>query len=759
MRQYQICIDSAGIYPMGLTPTEKGIHVSVAVAAKECSLLLFSPEKGKGEKQEAAKIRFPEAGRHGQVWEMTVEGEDLEQYEYAFEADGKRFSDPCGRSFSGNETWGCLENGERFLTTPVSQPEFDWEGDVCLRIPYEECIVYRTHVRGLTKDSSSGVRNKGTFAGVVEKIPYLKELGITTLELMPAAEFQEIEMPDVADGNPYGNGPKPTGRLNYWGYGAAFYYAPKASYAGTGRNPAVEFKKMVKALHQAGMEVVIELFFTGKETPAVVLDVVRFWVREFHVDGVHLTGQAPAWILARDPYLTDTKLWATYWDDGEKDPGYQKNLGEFNDGFLVDMRRALKGDEDQMKNLIFRSRRNPAGHGVINYMATNNGFTLMDMVSYERKHNEANGEENQDGTDYNYTWNCGEEGASRKKKLVQMRRQQLRNALLMVFLSQGTPLIQAGDEFGQSQGGNNNAYCQDNEISWLNWKLQKNNRDLLAFVKQVIAFRKAHPVFHMKEEPKVMDYRAVGKPDISYHGVNAWKPEFENFRRQIGIMYWGPYGKKADGTADETFFVAYNMHWEPHEFALPHLPRSQQWKIAFDTSDSRGYYEAGQEKELENQKRYMVPYRSIIVFVGKPAPDQGKEEKRRKGSRVAKAGKSVKAEEAVKAEKPVKTEEAVKAEKPVKAEETVKTEKPVKAEETVKAGKSVKAEEAVKAEKPVKTEEAVKAEKPVKAEETVKTEKPVKAEETVKTEKPVKAEEPVNEAEQVTQEGGADAHI
>ena len=502
-------------------------------------------------------------------------------------------------------------------------------------------------MRGLTKDSSSGVRNKGTFAGVVEKIPYLKELGITTLELMPAAEFQEIEMPDVADGNPYGNGPKPTGRLNYWGYGAAFYYAPKASYAGTGRNPAVEFKKMVKALHQAGMEVVIELFFTGKETPAAVLDVVRFWVREFHVDGVHLTGQAPAWILARDPYLTDTKLWATYWDDGEKDPGYQKNLGEFNDGFLVDMRRALKGDEDQMKNLIFRSRRNPAGHGVINYMATNNGFTLMDMVSYERKHNEANGEENQDGTDYNYTWNCGEEGASRKKKLVQMRRQQLRNALLMVFLSQGTPLIQAGDEFGQSQGGNNNAYCQDNEISWLNWKLQKNNRDLLAFVKQVIAFRKAHPVFHMKEEPKVMDYRAVGKPDISYHGVNAWKPEFENFRRQIGIMYWGPYGKKADGTADETFFVAYNMHWEPHEFALPHLPRSQQWKIAFDTSDSRGYYEAGQEKELENQKRYMVPYRSIIVFVGKPAPDQGKEEKRRKGSRAVKAEKPVKAEEPV----------------------------------------------------------------------------------------------------------------
>ena len=282
----------------------------------------------------------------------------------------------------------------------------------------------------------------------------------------------------------------------------------------------------------------------------------------------------------------------------------------------------------------------------------------MDMVSYDRKHNEANGEENQDGTDYNYTWNCGEEGPSRKKKLVQMRRQQLRNALLMVFLSQGTPLLQAGDEFCHSQGGNNNAYCQDNEISWLNWKLQKTNRELLAFVKYLIAFRKAHPVFHMKEEPKVMDYRAVGKPDISYHGVNAWKPEFENFRRQIGIMYWGPYGKKADGTADETFFVAYNMHWEPHEFALPHLPRSQQWKIAFDTSDSSGsgYYEAGQERELENQKRYMVPYRSIIVFVGKPVPDQGKEERCRKNAKPGKMGKPAKAEEPVNEAEPGKQE-------------------------------------------------------------------------------------------------------
>ena len=617
MKQFQINSDSTGVYPMGLTLTEKGIHVSVAAAAKECSLLLFQP----GKNDEVIKLPFPESGRHGQVWEMTVMGEELEKYAYAFEAEGKRFSDPCGKRFLGNETWGNLDNGGRLLLSPIKQESFDWEGDTPPQIPYEDCIVYRAHVRGLTMDSASGVRNKGTFRGIIEKIPYMKELGVTTLELMPAVEFQEIIMPDVADGNPYSDGLKPTGKLNYWGYTAAYYYAPKASYGGTGRNPVTELKELVKKLHQAGMELVLELFFTGSETPAAVLDIVRFWVREFHVDGIHLTGNAPAWILAKDPYLTDTKLWANYWENSEKAVGRQKSLGEYNDGFLVDMRRALKGDEDQMNPLIFRSRRNPAGYGVINYMATNNGFTLMDMVCYDRKHNEANGENNQDGTDYNYSWNCGEEGPGRKKKLIQMRRQQLRNAVLMLFLSQGTPLIQSGDEFGNSQQGNNNAYCQDNEISWLNWKMQKTNKELLEFVKHVIQFRKEHPVFHMPEEPKLMDYQAIGKPDVSYHGVNAWKPEFENFRRQIGIMYWGPYGRKEDGSQDDTFFVAYNLHWEPHEFALPHLPKNQQWKIVFDTSDhsSGGYYGPGEEKELENQKKYVVPYRTIMVFVGKPA--------------------------------------------------------------------------------------------------------------------------------------------
>ena len=623
MGQYEIDSRDSRVYPMGLTRTAKGIHAAVTAAAKECSLILFAPDGTE------TVIPFPQELRHGQVWEMTINGTGFSDCTYGFEADGKRFSDPCGVRFLGLEKWGDLKHAGRLLTSPVARQSFDWEGDQPLHIPYEDCIVYRAHVRGLTMDSSSGVRNKGTFRGVIEKIPYLKELGITTLELLPVAEFDEVIVPELKDGAPYRKA-EPTGKLNYWGYTSAHYYAPKASYAGKNRCPVTEFKRLVKALHQAGIEVVTEFFFTGKESPNHILDIVRFWVREYHVDVVHVVGDVPSWILAKDPYLTDTKLWCTYWDDADRPMGDRKNLGEYNDGYLVDMRRALKGDEDQMSSLVFRSRRNPAGYGVINYLAGTNGFTLADMVSYEQKHNEANGEDNRDGTDYNYTWNCGEEGKSIKKKLLAMRRQQLKNALLMLFLSQGTPLILAGDEFGNSQQGNNNAYCQDNQISWVNWKKDKGSREQLEFVKHLIAFRKKHPVFHMPEEPRVMDYRSCGKPDVSYHGVNAWKPEYESFRRQIGILYWGEYGTKPDGTADDTFFVAYNMHWEPHEFALPNLSKTKKWALCFDTSDAGagGFFPEGSEKELPDQKRVLVQPRTILVFTGKDDPAAIEEERK-----------------------------------------------------------------------------------------------------------------------------------
>lgn len=619
MEVYQIVKHDKQVYPMGLTRIPNGFHISVEAAAKSCSLLLFQAGEKNGE-EPVLCLPFCRENKCGNVWEMTVEMEHLEQYEYAFEADGKRFSDPYGRVFRGREQWGSAESLAALLRTPLVTDEFDWEGDRPLQIPYESCIIYRAHVRGLTKHASSRVSEKGTFRAVEAKIPYLKELGITILELMPVAEFQEVMVRSGVDKNPYG-GQEPTGKLNYWGYTAALAMAPKASYSSgstANKNPVYELKHLVKSLHQAGIELVLEMFFDGSESPAAVLDAVRYWVREYHLDGVHLVGYAPIELLAADPYLANTKLWAQGWEDCPKS-GNNRNRAEYQEAFLTDMRRVLKGDEEQMNALIYRNRRNPADYGVINYMAGANSFTMMDMVSYERKHNEANGENNHDGNENNYSWNCGMEGPTRKRKVLELRKKQLRNAFLLLLLSQGTPLILSGDEFGNSQGGNNNAYCQDNEISWLNWNQLKTNQDIYEFVKFAIAFRKAHPVFHMATEPRVMDYLACGHPDISYHGVRTWCPEFEHFRRQIGIMYCGEYGRKADQTPDDYFFVAYNMHWEPHEFALPNLPKQKQWRVAFNTDDksANGYYEPGQERELADQKQFQVPPRTIIVFIGR----------------------------------------------------------------------------------------------------------------------------------------------
>lgn len=610
MVQYKIAKHEMGSYSMGLSKVSGGIRLCVAAQGEECRVLIYKA----GEETPVQTLSFPAEARKGDVWSMTILGEDFENLEYCFEIDGKLFSDPYGTRFTGREIWGDLEHASTHLKTPIEFYDFDWEEDKPLQIQYEDSIIYRLHNRGFTKHASSKVKSRGTFDAIREKIPYLKELGITAVELMPVNEFSEVIMQEPVYGSPFGVD-KPVGKLNYWGYTSGCYFAPKASYASI-KDPALEFKSLVKALHKEGLELIVELFFTGKEPPSFVLDVVRFWADEFHVDGIHLVGAPPLDLLERDPYLSRIKLFAVSWDPAFE--GKVKHLGEYNDGFLVDMRRVLKGDEEQMKNLAFRTRSNPSGYGVINYMANTNGFTMMDMVSYDTKHNEENGEKNQDGNPYNYSWNCGVEGPTKRKKVVELRKKQLRNAFLLLLLSQGTPLIMAGDEFGNSQSGNNNAYCQDNEVSWLNWNLVKTNQDILEFVKVVIAFRKAHPVFHMPKEPRIMDYLACGFPDVSYHGVKAWCPEFDNYRRQLGIFYCGEYGRKPDGTADNNFYVAYNMHWEPHEFDLPNLPKKEQWHVVFhtDKGEENGMYPEGKEPAAEG-KRFLIPPRSIVMFIGK----------------------------------------------------------------------------------------------------------------------------------------------
>lgn len=621
-------LNSRGIlYPFGVTPVEGGVKLLLQAPGKACRLLLYRP----GEEQPLETVDFQEEERVGDVWSMTLTGRDLESLEYCFEVDGVPAADSYARRIAGRNAWADLTNGALVPRCVFREEPFDWEEDSNPEIPYSDTVLYRLHVRGFTMHGSSGVKERGTFSAVEEKIPYLKELGVTSIELMPVVEFQEVMMPEEAAGNPYGNR-GPTGIINYWGYGPAFLFAPKAAYGG-GKDPVNELKHLIKSLHKNGMECILELYFTGKEQPRLILDVLRYWVLEYHVDGFRLSGFVPVEIAAADPFLSRVKLLAHSWEraqssvqnfgyrapGGEKVTVREKHLAEYNEQFQNDMRRLLKGDEDQMNALALHIRRNPPGFGVINYMANTNGFTMMDMVSYDRKHNEKNGEDNRDGNDYNYSWNCGAEGPVRKKKITQLRRKQLRNAFLMLFLSQGTPLLLAGDEFGNSQGGNNNAYCQDNEISWLNWKQLETNQDIYEFVKHAVAFRKKHPVFHMEREPRIMDYKSCGRPDMSYHGENAWRPEFENFRRQLGILYWGPYGIREGGKEDDTFYVAFNMHWEPHVFGLPRLPKGQMWHVAFDTSRDavNGFYPEGEEPMLKNQSQTVIPPRSIVVLCGK----------------------------------------------------------------------------------------------------------------------------------------------
>ena len=633
------------LYPLGVTQEENGVHILVQGRAGEVRLLLYRP----GEKKPCEEISFDPKYRMGDVWELALDRTDFASFEYNFMIDGKIVTDPNARVITGREKWADRKRAGKPVRGRILSEEFDWEDDVNPETPYAETILYKLHVRGFTAHASSGVSARGTYAGVMEKIPYLKELGITAVELMPVTEFDEIMM--SSSGSSFHNAKQePTGYLNYWGYGPSYLYAVKTAYASRETMSAEgEFKTLVKELHKAGIECIPEMYFTGKELPGEILSVLRYWVEEYHVDGFHLTGFPDLSLAAEDPFLKRTKLFAENWNEvmnrrpkqGYVTPGdgavsvEEKNLAEYNMQFMEDMRRFLKGDEGMLSAFEFRNRRNPAEYAVIDYMANTNGFTLMDTVSYDRKHNEKNGEENRDGSDYNYSWNCGAEGPTRKKKIVELRKQLLKNAYLLLFLSQGVPLLMAGDEFGNSQDGNNNAYCQDNAVSWLNWKLLETHKDQVDFVKRLIAFRKAHKMFHMDREPRIMDYKSCGRPDVSYHGENAWKPEFENFRRQFGILYWGAYAKRSDGSDDANFYVAYNMHWEPHMFGLPHLPKGARWRVICSTADPdvEDIPADGTGETLKNQMMLAVPPRGIMILESFADPDGEKEAKHSKGKK------------------------------------------------------------------------------------------------------------------------------
>lgn len=596
---------------LGANKNAEGLNFAAEIpCGSEAFLVLYR----KGSSHPRREIPFTEKNRTGKVCTLLVSGLDTEKYEYNFRVDGKIVQDPYAHGICGREHFGVLpaeEDENSVRCTFLPEAEYDWEGDSSPDIPYHEMVLYKLHVRGYTKQQKLPNRKKGTFAGLQEMIPYWKELGINAVELMPAYEFQELA--SGIRGNGLITEKRSEGKVNYWGYQGGWYFAPKRSYCAT-KEPEKEFRDMIKAMHKAGIQCIMEFYFPGGTNPLMVLQAAWFWKTYYHVDGFHFVGDGvPVELLAKDHILYGTKKLF------QSVPDYMETDGmtaEYQGGFQQDMRRYLKSDEGMIPAAEYHIRHVRPFGGNINYMASQDGFTLYDTVAYNYRHNEANGEGNQDGSGYNYSWNCGIEGPTRKLAIKRMREQQIKNAFLMLLLSQGTPMLYAGDEFGNSQEGNNNAWCQDNPSGWTDWKALRKNPKIFSFVKAAVAFRKEHPVLHMENEPKGVDYLAKGFPDMSFHGERAWYLNQENTCRLMGVMYCGAYAEKADGTEDDFLYVGYNFHWENRTIALPNLPEGMTWKKVADTSDT-GEESFFRESAESYEKNIGISPRSIVVLIGK----------------------------------------------------------------------------------------------------------------------------------------------
>lgn len=605
----------------GAWKEKDGIRFTVVLKEGEkASLLLYE----KGQADPVMEEAFPQKPVIGQFYTMKIFGLPWRQYDYNLQIEDEIVPDPAAALISGGR---CR----------LSFQKFDWKNDMHPDISWEDAVLYHVHVRNFTKHPKSGVRNRGTFRGLQEKIPYLKQLGVNLVKLMPVYDFEEAlrkeefkQKPETAKNQMREISPDhiPTvktteeaqqtaaeQRRNCWGYAPANYYAPKASYAASD-NPARELKEMVRAFHENGMEILLEMFFTDEMPVRDILNVLTWWVREYHVDGFLFVGRDDfVKFLLEDPVLCGRKLMgAGYPGKVLQDDEKKRNFAEYNDGFKMDMRRLLKGDEGMLESFAFHTRRNPGGFGVVNYITSHDGFTLQDLVSYDQKHNEENGEGNEDGAVWNFSWNCGVEGPSKKKTVCSLRRRMVKNAFLMMLFSQGTPMILSGDEFGNSQNGNNNPYCLDSETAWVDWQAKARNKNLLEFVKKAIEFRKEHRVLHQNKELRLTDYRSVGIPDLSYHSKRAWYGGFEYESRQIGLMYNGDYCKE-----EEFLYVAYNLHPLKQELALPKLKSDRRWTLAVDTSQEQSFLEDGGQELPAQQRSCVVPARSIQVFIGKKA--------------------------------------------------------------------------------------------------------------------------------------------
>lgn len=667
----------------GATIIPGGVNFTIqSHGATSCELLLFHREA----EEPFAVLPFPDNYRIGFCYSMIVFGLDIEEFEYAYLLDGpydekkglrfdktKLLLDPYARAVTGQSRWGHKNNAQHGYRARVVRSNFDWGTERKAPIPMEDLVIYELHVRGFTQDSSSGVVCPGTFHGLKEKIPYLKELGVNAVELMPVFEFDEMRDARLID---------ETQLLDYWGYNPVSFFAPNTSYSSTieYNREGLELKTLIKELHANDIDVILDVVFNhtaeGNEMGAcfsfkgfdnniyymltpdgkyynfsgcgntlncnhpvvqeLILNCLRYWVIEYRVDGFRFDlasilgrnvdgtpmNQPPLLrSLAFDSILGNVKLIAEAWDAGGL---YQvgsfpswKRWAEWNGRYRDDMRCFLKGDEGMARIAAQRMIGSPdlydpvyrGGNASVNFITCHDGFTLYDLYSYNQKHNEANGWDNTDGSDDNNSWNCGEEGDTGDPEVRKLRMKMIKNACAVLMCSRGTPMFLSGDEFGDTRYGNNNPYCQDNPISWLDWSLleKETGRELFRFFQYMIRFRQSHPAIRKDLEPSY-----IGFPSMSLHGIIPWEPDALESAYVSCVLFSGYCEESGQ---EDLVYVAVNAHWHAAEMTLPDLPDGYRWRIAVNTGDPlRQIFEEDEMPVAE--KTLLLGERSVIVFVG-----------------------------------------------------------------------------------------------------------------------------------------------
>ena len=618
-------IQNGNYEPMGVSFDGKNSNFAVVYEGKfPFWLLLYR----KNSKKPFAKLPFSESSRVGNILSLKILNFDIRKYAYNYlvgdEGREKVIQDPYARILYGREKFGYRKKqsaeAEKESGDAVVRCGYTQLKEVTANsnpIAYHDMIAYGVHVRGFSKKLNQkeiSSAERGTFRALRKCVPYFMDLGVNYINFMPCYEFEEIlEDQDVSGGSaPYFN-PKKEAKVNYWGYGAGNYFALKAAYAASA-DVCGEFSDMVDAFHQAGIEVGMEMYFPDDITPKFIEEAVSFWVKYYGIDGFRIyCSEAGQKHLSAIPFLGRTKLIFVHWDTSQKNRMFRdetkwKQVGIANADFLYKLRSFLKGDYRTTESAFYAMMANRENESVVNYMANHDGFTLHDSLSYDYKHNEANGEDNKDGSFENFSWNCGAEGPTKKRSIQNLRMKMLQNAFCLLLLSQGTPFIYGGDEFGNSQNGNNNAWCQDNEIGWLSWKVPKCYNGLYPFVKRLIAFRKEHKVFHQEKPLRMLDTLSCGYPDVSCHGSQPWRMDFDNDRHGIGLLYAGNYVNQPE----ESLYVVYNMYWEEQEFYLPRPEKDMEWHLVLDTQFSGE--EAFVEAKEPSEKQIFVSPRSIRVY-------------------------------------------------------------------------------------------------------------------------------------------------